>query len=282
MKINLLSCLLIFIICSTSYSDIYFKSYIDNSYNIALVKIVDVKIGNLEDQQKATAKVIKTLKGNPYDTLQLTIGERFSWAYFPSFHNSSIALLFFPKLRKNHFSVNNFQIISTSLIDTSRYANLPENITFPYRVIKSSFYRRIDTCRWCPDTADYKYSYSEWKVNLDTLLNSISDLITDPALPHARYNWFFANKYVHSRYKEAIEGFIKKHKDLNDVDRIAMYDYKFGKGVSYETIKFLCGKPNSILKIDKDREQWTYKGPFVFIFSLPDRKLLDLIKVNGL
>jgi hypothetical protein len=258
--------LFVFIVFPTCYGHAYFKNVIDISENIIIVKVINVNVVNIENRVKGDAKVIKVLKGN-IDKKQIKL-KSISILYhsYSTFKNGELAILFLRKTKNNNtYTIYSWSILHTLKIKNDRFVSIWDEIIFPYRISKN-IYTSIDTIG--------KAIYVKKYIPFDTLVNTISELIYEPPLLYRKDCYFLCGKYLASRSYSDLDKYIKDNPNLTDVDRIAIYGLKFNTGVSSDVVKYLIGEPKNVIKIDKDKEKWKYKGLADMFFSLPDRKLI--------
>jgi len=267
--------LIITSIIAIGYCHNFFKNTIDLNENIIVVKIINYQVANIEKVARADAQILKILKGDIKQNQIKLKSVIFKNRHFTDLNNytdlinGEIAILFLHKNNFNNlYTIKNSSIMHTKLMTNKRYVILPYNIMFPYRIFKN-MYMPIDT----NNDFGNKNRYAPF----DTVINTITELINDPPLLYRKdCKFIFCAKYPQSRSFEVLEQYFQDNPSLNDVDRIAICDFKFNIGVSEDVIRFVIGKPTKITKFEKDKEKWEYKGLTEMIFNKQKRVLLKI------
>jgi len=205
--------LIITFIIAVGYCHDYFKNNLDLKGNIIVVKIYNYQVANIEKAVRADAQVIKVLKGDiKQDQIKLkSVIYRYrhytDLNNYTDLKNGEIAILFLPKYKFNNiYTIRNSSIMHTILIKNKRYAILPYNIMFPYRIFKN-MYTPMDTNNDYCDKNRY--------VPFDTVLNTITELINDPPLLCRKdCKFIFCAKYPQSRSFEVLEKYFQNKRKI--------------------------------------------------------------------
>lgn len=246
----------------------YFKDLVDHSDVIIIAKVIRLKMSGTRTDW-AKAKVLKTLKGNPPDTVQFR-----AYPKIPddgtTAHMGETAMFFLRDLPLSR----NYEIeffgdgrITTRTVGQTRQALLPYGVVFPTKIMDRVI---IDTMKMVQDGSVY---YHYW-VEFDYIIDLVKECMTAP--PLVKPDHFMFNDIIPPD-EPVIRSFIKQFGELDQLDKRAIYDCSFEAGQDTNVLKLVLGTPVSREISGEALEIWQFKYFKKKYFAIEQGKLLNII-----